>query len=97
MSSRAHTLTRIPLLPDFLFRVMLYRTVIAGLNQEWADETHPKYEGMVASYRERIANEPAFGRSLLSSARHFPMESLQESYAAAGAGVATGELRLRTV
>lgn len=85
MSSKAHILTRMPLLPDFMFRMLLWQTVLAGLEYEWSDESDPKFAMMVESYKERVAREPAFGRSLLSSARHFPLEQLQAAYEAAGA------------
>ena len=74
-----------PLLPDFMFRMLLWQTVLAGLEYEWSDESDPKFAMMVESYKERVAREPAFGRFLLSSARHFPLEQLQAAYEAAGA------------
>ena len=69
MSSRAHILTRFPLLPDFMFRVLLWQTVLAGLEYEWSDETNPKFAMMVDSYKERCANEPAFGSAYLRGPR----------------------------
>mmetsp|Transcript_25674 Transcript_25674/g.77098 ORF Transcript_25674/g.77098 Transcript_25674/m.77098 type:complete len:368 (+) Transcript_25674:234-1337(+) len=84
LASRAHVLTRVPLLPDFLFRFFLLHVCLAGLEYEWADARHPKFGKMAAAYRERCAREPAFGRSLLSTSRHFPMDRLQGAYRAAG-------------
>ena len=40
---------------------------------------------MVQAYKRRVAEEPALGRSLLSTARHFPFEQLGPAFAAAGA------------
>eukprot|EP00632_Arachnochrysis_sp_CCMP2950_P005930 CAMPEP_0185705544 /NCGR_PEP_ID=MMETSP1164-20130828/20071_1 /TAXON_ID=1104430 /ORGANISM="Chrysoreinhardia sp, Strain CCMP2950" /LENGTH=509 /DNA_ID=CAMNT_0028372929 /DNA_START=1 /DNA_END=1533 /DNA_ORIENTATION=+ len=90
LSTSAHVLTKIPLVPDVMFRCALWRTVVAGLELEWADETNPQLAAMAASYRDRVDNEPAFGRSLLSTARHFPLEGLEHSFRRLGdAAIAT--------
>ncbi|KAJ8600885.1 hypothetical protein CTAYLR_007006 [Chrysophaeum taylorii] len=85
LCSAAHVLTKIPLIPDFMFRCALWSSVVAGLEHEWADQTNPKLETLIQSYRDRVATEPALGRSLLSTARHFPFESLADSFEAVGA------------
>mmetsp|Transcript_29262 Transcript_29262/g.90534 ORF Transcript_29262/g.90534 Transcript_29262/m.90534 type:complete len:353 (-) Transcript_29262:27-1085(-) len=85
LASRAHVLTRIPLVPEIMFRCFLRSTVLAGLEYEWHDVADPKFAKMVESYEDRVVREPAFGRSLLSTARNFPFEELQDAYAAAGA------------
>ena len=82
LSTSAHVFTKIPLIPDFLFRYALWQTVVAGLEHEWTDPSNPKLHLMVESYKKRVSDEPALGRSLLSTARHFPLESLAHSFQA---------------
>lgn len=79
LCSAAHVLTKIPLIPDFLFRFCLWSTVVKGLEHEWAEQTAGLGE-MVLSYKDRVCNEPALGRSLLSTARHFPLENLHSAF-----------------
>mmetsp|Transcript_11216 Transcript_11216/g.33637 ORF Transcript_11216/g.33637 Transcript_11216/m.33637 type:complete len:397 (+) Transcript_11216:73-1263(+) len=87
LSTSAHVFTKIPLVPDFLFRYALWSTVVAGLELEWSDPSNPKLQLMEESYRRRVVEEPALGRSLLSTARHFPLEALQSSFRALTAPV----------
>lgn len=63
----------------------LRTTLLCGLEYEWADVGNPKFQAMILSYRRRVVQEPALGRSLLSTARHFPFEQLGPAFAAAGA------------
>lgn len=85
MTSSAHVLFKIPLLPEVLLRCALWSTVLAGLEQEWADDSDPKLHKMISIYRDRVVHEPALARSLLSTARHFPLESQHETFKKVGA------------
>ena len=85
LAKRTYVLTRAPLVPDVLFRCFLQFSLLFGLEYEWADVKNPKYRTMVQAYKRRVAEEPALGRSLLSTARHFPFEQLGPAFAAAGA------------
>ena len=84
LAKRTYVLTRAPLVPDVLFRCFLQFSLLFGLEYEWADVENPKYRTMVQAYKRRVAEEPALGRSLLSTARHFPFEQLGPAFAAAG-------------
>merc|ERR1712097_208960 len=77
LAKRTYVLTRAPLVPDVLFRCFLQFSLLFGLEYEWADVENPKYRTMVQAYKRRVAEEPALGRSLLSTARHFPFEQLR--------------------
>lgn len=85
LCASAHTLLKLPILPDILLRCALWSTVLAGLEHEWADDSDPKLQTMIRSYRDRVKNEPALGRSLLSTARHFPLEALHATFCKIGA------------
>ena len=84
LAKRTYVLTRAPFVPDVLFRCFLQFSLLFGLEYEWADVENPKYRTMVQAYKRRVAEEPALGRSLLSTARHFPFEQLGPAFAAAG-------------
>lgn len=84
LCTSAHVLTKVPLVPDVLLRCALWSTCLKGLEHEWADECDPKLAVMVESYRDRVKHEPALGRSLLSTLRHFPLENLHDTFRTIG-------------
>ncbi|KAJ1462729.1 Alpha/Beta hydrolase protein [Pelagophyceae sp. CCMP2097] len=84
LCSSVHILTKLPLLPDFLFRFAPQHTLVAGLEHEWADSQNLKYDLMLESYMARVQSEPAFARSMLSTARHFPLEGLENTFRRVG-------------
>mmetsp|Transcript_6195 Transcript_6195/g.18762 ORF Transcript_6195/g.18762 Transcript_6195/m.18762 type:complete len:375 (-) Transcript_6195:15-1139(-) len=84
LCTSAHVLTKIPLVPDLLFRFALWTAVVAGLEHEWADTSNASLDAMLQNYRDRVRWEPALGRSLLSTARHFPLETLHDTFADIG-------------
>ena len=79
-SSAVHIGARAPLLPDLVFRFFLWQAVLAGQRHEWSDPRSRKASAAVAAYRRRCNDEPALGRSLLSTCRYFPMGELRHTF-----------------
>ena len=80
LSSAAHVFCKLPLVPDLVFRFALGSAVLGAQHREWAAPSSAAARAMAAGYARRVARERALGRSLLSTARHFPMGELRGAF-----------------